>query len=223
MTLVAGLGDVDSAAPSWSMWDMSRIVKGSPDLTAAFDAGLDWPPPSAPRPCRVGQSLGRRLLEALRQLHRPIRRPGAERVGAAQPHVGHRSRRAARRDRPHAVSLPTTTRRRSAPSSASRSAKRPPTSCARSSRAMRRRPARSRSACDARTSTTPGVSVRRRTTSRSCTRCDSRCASSVVALSNAGISTTSSRSSCSSSSSSTTSSSARPTSPRSPRSARPST
>ena len=39
MTLVAGLGDVDSAAPSWSMWDMSRIVKGSPDLTAAFDEG----------------------------------------------------------------------------------------------------------------------------------------------------------------------------------------
>ena len=39
MTLVAGLGDVDSAAPSWSMWDMSRIVKGSPDLTAAFDTG----------------------------------------------------------------------------------------------------------------------------------------------------------------------------------------
>jgi pyruvate,water dikinase len=40
MTLVAGLGDVDSAAPSWAMWDMSRIVKGSPDLTAAFDAGV---------------------------------------------------------------------------------------------------------------------------------------------------------------------------------------
>ncbi len=39
MTLVAGLGDVDSAAPSWSMWDMSRIVKGSPDLTATFDEG----------------------------------------------------------------------------------------------------------------------------------------------------------------------------------------
>ncbi|RPI11821.1 MAG: phosphoenolpyruvate-utilizing protein, partial [Actinobacteria bacterium] len=40
MTLVAGLGDVDSAAPSWAMWDMSRIVKGSPDLTAAFDEGV---------------------------------------------------------------------------------------------------------------------------------------------------------------------------------------
>ncbi len=40
MTLVAGIGDVDSAAPSWAMWDMSRIVKGSPDLTAAFDEGV---------------------------------------------------------------------------------------------------------------------------------------------------------------------------------------
>jgi pyruvate,water dikinase len=41
MTLVAGLGDVDSAAPSMAMWDLGRLVASSPSLTAAFDAGVD--------------------------------------------------------------------------------------------------------------------------------------------------------------------------------------
>lgn len=37
--LVAGIGDVDSAAPSWAMWDLSRLVASSPGLSALFDAG----------------------------------------------------------------------------------------------------------------------------------------------------------------------------------------
>ncbi len=41
LTLIAGAGDVDSAAPSWAMWDLSRIVKSSPPLTDVFDAGVD--------------------------------------------------------------------------------------------------------------------------------------------------------------------------------------
>ena len=40
LTLIAGLGDVDSAAPSWAMWDLSRMVAASAELTAAFDAGV---------------------------------------------------------------------------------------------------------------------------------------------------------------------------------------
>ncbi|HVM52577.1 MAG TPA: PEP-utilizing enzyme [Acidimicrobiales bacterium] len=40
MTLVAGLGDVDSAAPSMAMWDLGRLVAGSEALTAAFRAGV---------------------------------------------------------------------------------------------------------------------------------------------------------------------------------------
>ncbi|MGI8794142.1 MAG: PEP-utilizing enzyme [Acidimicrobiales bacterium] len=40
MQLVAGLGDVDSAAPSWTMWELSRQVRSSDSLTAAFDAGV---------------------------------------------------------------------------------------------------------------------------------------------------------------------------------------
>ena len=40
MTLVAGIGDVDSAAPSLAMWDLGRLVAGSESLTAAFDAGV---------------------------------------------------------------------------------------------------------------------------------------------------------------------------------------
>ncbi|MCP4225007.1 MAG: phosphoenolpyruvate-utilizing protein [Actinomycetia bacterium] len=39
--LLAGLGDVDSAAPSQAMWDLSRQINDDPDLSAAFDAGID--------------------------------------------------------------------------------------------------------------------------------------------------------------------------------------
>jgi phosphohistidine swiveling domain-containing protein len=40
MKLLAGLGDVDSAEPSYAMWDLSRVVRSSPELTAAFDGGV---------------------------------------------------------------------------------------------------------------------------------------------------------------------------------------
>lgn len=40
MTLVSGLGEVDSAAPSWAMWELGRMVAGSADLTAEFDQGI---------------------------------------------------------------------------------------------------------------------------------------------------------------------------------------
>ncbi len=40
MTLVAGIGGVDSAAPSYAFWDLGRQVRGSSSLTAAFDGGV---------------------------------------------------------------------------------------------------------------------------------------------------------------------------------------
>ena len=39
--LMSGVGDVDSAAPSMAMWRLSRAVRASKELTAAFDAGAD--------------------------------------------------------------------------------------------------------------------------------------------------------------------------------------
>jgi pyruvate,water dikinase len=39
MRLVAGLGDVDSAAPSQALWDLSRLVRNSGPLTEAFGDG----------------------------------------------------------------------------------------------------------------------------------------------------------------------------------------
>ena len=39
MTLLAGFGGVDSAAPSWAMWELGRLAQGSSSLSAAFDAG----------------------------------------------------------------------------------------------------------------------------------------------------------------------------------------
>jgi pyruvate,water dikinase len=38
---VAGIGGVDSAAPSWALWDIARLVADSPAATAEFDAGVD--------------------------------------------------------------------------------------------------------------------------------------------------------------------------------------
>jgi pyruvate,water dikinase len=39
MRLIAGLGGVDSAAPSYAMWDLSRQVRASSTLGALFDGG----------------------------------------------------------------------------------------------------------------------------------------------------------------------------------------
>ncbi len=40
MKLVSGIGNVDSAEPGYRMWDISRTVRDSDELTAAFDAGV---------------------------------------------------------------------------------------------------------------------------------------------------------------------------------------
>lgn len=40
MPIIAGIGDVDSAAPSHAMWEMGRLVAASDELTALFDAGV---------------------------------------------------------------------------------------------------------------------------------------------------------------------------------------
>jgi pyruvate,water dikinase len=39
--VTAGLGDVESAGQALQLWDLSRMVRGSPALMAAFDAGPD--------------------------------------------------------------------------------------------------------------------------------------------------------------------------------------
>ena len=40
MTLLSSLGSVDSADASFALWDLSRLVRNDPSLTAAFDAGV---------------------------------------------------------------------------------------------------------------------------------------------------------------------------------------
>lgn len=41
MTVLSGLGHVDSADANYALWDLSRIVRDDPALTDAFDAGVD--------------------------------------------------------------------------------------------------------------------------------------------------------------------------------------
>jgi pyruvate,water dikinase len=41
LELISGLGDVDSAAPSDALWELSRMVNRSPELTRLFDHGVD--------------------------------------------------------------------------------------------------------------------------------------------------------------------------------------
>jgi pyruvate,water dikinase len=41
VSITAGVGDVDSAGPSYDLWELSRHVKSSPSVTAEFDQGVD--------------------------------------------------------------------------------------------------------------------------------------------------------------------------------------
>jgi rifampicin phosphotransferase len=40
LRIAGGYGGVDSAEPSWVMWDLSRVANASPEVSAAFDAGV---------------------------------------------------------------------------------------------------------------------------------------------------------------------------------------
>ena len=41
MRVLAGLGDVDSAAPSFALWEMSRAIRDDEELSGLFDDGID--------------------------------------------------------------------------------------------------------------------------------------------------------------------------------------
>ena len=41
MRVLAGLGDVDSAAPSFALWELSRLIRDDGELSAVFDEGVD--------------------------------------------------------------------------------------------------------------------------------------------------------------------------------------
>jgi pyruvate,water dikinase len=41
LELISGLGDVDSASPSWGLWALSREANASPEITTLFDDGPD--------------------------------------------------------------------------------------------------------------------------------------------------------------------------------------
>ena len=56
LKLEAGLGEVESAAPSYAMWAISRIVRRSPGATALFDAGDGRPARRRDTPSPTGDA-----------------------------------------------------------------------------------------------------------------------------------------------------------------------
>lgn len=63
LTLLSGIGDVDSAAPSMGLWELSRQAQAS-DVAAAFDQGLDG---LLGRLRELGSEDGRSFVESLDQ------------------------------------------------------------------------------------------------------------------------------------------------------------
>ena len=97
LTLLGGLGEVDSAAPSFALWSLGRMVADDPSLTAQFEAGVDG---LAER--LAADPDAHTFQHRLCCLPRSVRQPRTERVGVGLRHMGHRSRVGARTGRPDA-------------------------------------------------------------------------------------------------------------------------
>ena len=94
LTLVSGVGDVDSAVPTHDLWALSRQVRASAELTAAFDGPRDG------LAARVGRSPDRRPTPS----GPPSRRSSGSR-GAAGPTSGTSARTPGRREPALALAL----------------------------------------------------------------------------------------------------------------------
>ena len=64
---MSGLGGVDSAAPSFAMWDLSRIARSAPAVAAAFDGASvraqQLQGPTTPRPSEFLKDFDEFLFE----------------------------------------------------------------------------------------------------------------------------------------------------------------
>ena len=120
LRLITGIGDVDSADIARELWVLSRMIRASGELTAAFDAGLDG----------LGERLaGTALRRRLRRLRVQPRLPGAQRVGSGRRELRDQPRPRLRPTRRAAETVrqggpggrPQSARRPSGPGSRSRS------------------------------------------------------------------------------------------------------
>ena len=85
MKLLAGLGDVDSAEPSYALWELSRQIRASSELTAAFDDGVEG---LLDRVADSGAPEVVEFRERLRAVPRRLRVARAERVGDQRRDLG---------------------------------------------------------------------------------------------------------------------------------------
>ena len=96
LRLLAGVGDVESAAPAMEMWALGRRAASSPALWAAFDAGAD----GLEHRLRASADPDLTGFASLRRVPGEPRQPRAQRVGAPLADVGDASRAGAGGDRP---------------------------------------------------------------------------------------------------------------------------
>ncbi len=87
LELISGLGDVDSASPSWGLWSLSREANASPEITALFDEGPDAVLAAIADP---QTDATRALRRVVRDVHARVRLPRPQRVGHPRAVVGGR-------------------------------------------------------------------------------------------------------------------------------------
>ncbi len=81
--LMGAYGEVASAHYANQMWQVARIVRANPTVSAAFDEGVGGVLERLTR--RAGWN---RVPSCVRSVPRRLRPPRSQRLGAVQPHVG---------------------------------------------------------------------------------------------------------------------------------------
>ena len=98
MKLLSGLGDVDSAEPNYALWELSRMIRASEELTEAFAEGVDGLPD---RLAASGSADAKAFLTAFDEFLVEFGSRGPERMGDQRRFVGDQSSTPADHARSH--------------------------------------------------------------------------------------------------------------------------
>ena len=111
MKLISGIGDVDSAEPSYALWELSRMIR----VQRRADRSVRRRCRRVARPlARVGHRRRQGVPRRLRRVHDRVRLARAQRMGDQRRLVGDQPATAADHARPHPPAETTMNRRASA-------------------------------------------------------------------------------------------------------------